>query len=82
MENMPAWVQPTGFGLFVLVCLLVLAGRLVTFRQLQRELQREREISEDWKATAQANDARADKYAETLAELTGLVRTLVDRSRV
>lgn len=69
VDQLIPWVQPTAYGLLGLAVLLVLFGFLVPLRQVRRELQREREIAEYYRAAAEANDARADKLADILADV-------------
>lgn len=68
VDQLIPWVQPTAYGLLGLAVLLVLFGFLVPLRQVRRELQREREIAEYYRAAAEASDVRADKLADLLAD--------------
>lgn len=82
MEALLPWIQPSAYGLLCLVVLLVLGGRLVTSKQLTRELGRERERAEEYRLAWQAADARADKLADTLSEALPLIREVARRSQV
>lgn len=78
-EQLLHWIQPTAYGLLGLVVLLVLFGWLVPVRQLNRELRREREVSDQLQEALDAANARADRYAVALAELAPLIRDRVRR---
>lgn len=82
MDKLFPLIQPSAYGLLFLVVLLVLGGRLVTSKQLTRELGRERDRAEEYRAAWQAADARADKLTETLAEALPLIRAVAQRSQV
>jgi hypothetical protein len=68
LDQLIPWTAPTAYGLLGLAVLLVLFGFLVPIRQVRRELQREREIAEHYRRTAEAQDARADRLMELLGE--------------
>lgn len=68
LDQIIPWTAPTAYGLLGLAVLLVLFGFLVPIRQVRRELQREREIAEHYRRTAEAQDARADRLMELLGE--------------
>lgn len=62
-------------SLVALVVLMILLGRLIPSRTLDREIEAERRRADDYKAAWEASDARGDAQAEQIAELVELART-------
>lgn len=79
---MPSWPEVAQFatpslgGLLALVVVLVLTGRLVPLSTLRREVRAEQSRTDDYKAAAEAANARADKTMDHLRELMPYARNV------